>query len=250
MGGASATGTRTAGGLPASRSATPRTPCRSIPSDPWARMVSGLGSQHRRPARAGAGRARDRAAAQSEFRPRAAWRSAWALLRAGLFDEAIAETGTALRMSPLDSFSGFYTAIHGLALLGGAALRRGAAVPARFGGGVRRVCGPLQHADQLLRPSRPARGGAGIHRGAQTRRPAAAIWACSGRTSASSPIATCSSKASGKRACRNRTAFRRRSGSMEHRHEPAGLLRRTVAGEPRQIGKDPQDVRKHRLSIG
>jgi adenylate cyclase len=42
----------------------------------------------------------------------------WALLRAGSFDEAIAETGRALRMSPLDSFSGFYAAIHGLALLG------------------------------------------------------------------------------------------------------------------------------------
>jgi len=42
----------------------------------------------------------------------------WALLRAGRFDEAIAETGKALRMSPLDSFAGIYTAIHGLALLG------------------------------------------------------------------------------------------------------------------------------------
>jgi adenylate cyclase len=42
----------------------------------------------------------------------------WALLRAGQFDEAIAETGRALRMSPLDSFSGFYTVTHGLALLG------------------------------------------------------------------------------------------------------------------------------------
>jgi adenylate cyclase len=42
----------------------------------------------------------------------------WALLRAGHFDEAIAESERALRMSPLDSFSGFYTSIHGLALLG------------------------------------------------------------------------------------------------------------------------------------
>ena len=42
----------------------------------------------------------------------------WALLRAGDFEEAIAETGRALRMSPLDNFSGFYTSIHGLALLG------------------------------------------------------------------------------------------------------------------------------------
>ena len=42
----------------------------------------------------------------------------WALLRAGRFDEAIAETGKALRMSPMDSFAGLYTTIHGLALLG------------------------------------------------------------------------------------------------------------------------------------
>jgi adenylate cyclase len=41
----------------------------------------------------------------------------WALLRAGRLDDAIAETAKALRMSPLDSFAGLYTAIHGLALL-------------------------------------------------------------------------------------------------------------------------------------
>jgi TolB-like protein/Tfp pilus assembly protein PilF len=41
----------------------------------------------------------------------------WALLRAGRFDEAIAETAKAIRMSPMDSFLGLYTAIHGLALL-------------------------------------------------------------------------------------------------------------------------------------
>ena len=42
----------------------------------------------------------------------------WALLRAGHFEQAIAESGQALSLSPLDSFSGFYTSIHGLALLG------------------------------------------------------------------------------------------------------------------------------------
>jgi adenylate cyclase len=42
----------------------------------------------------------------------------WALLRAGRFDEAITETSRALSLSPLDNFSGFYTTIHGLALLG------------------------------------------------------------------------------------------------------------------------------------
>ena len=48
----------------------------------------------------------------------------WALLRPGHFDEALAETERALRISPLDSFSGFYTSIHGLALLARAGSRR------------------------------------------------------------------------------------------------------------------------------
>src|SRR3546814_4122590 len=51
----------------------------------------------------------------------------WALLRAGQCDEAIVETGRALRMSPVDNFSGFYTSVHGLALL--AARRFGEALP-------------------------------------------------------------------------------------------------------------------------
>jgi adenylate cyclase len=85
-------------------------------SEPWARMVSGLGlstaGQHEH--------------ALAELRTAlnhnpsfALGHTAigWALLRAGRFDEAIAETGWALRMSPLDSFSGFYTTTHGLALL-------------------------------------------------------------------------------------------------------------------------------------
>lgn len=87
------------------------------PGDPWARMVSGLclstAGQH------------DRALVELrtalDLNPSfALGRTAfgWALLRAGRFDEAIAETGRALRMSPRDSFSGFYTSIHGLALLG------------------------------------------------------------------------------------------------------------------------------------
>jgi adenylate cyclase len=87
------------------------------PSDPWARMVSGLclstAGQHER--------ALDELMTALRLNPSFALGSmafGWALLRAGHFDDAIAETGRALRMSPLDSFSGFYTAIHGLALLG------------------------------------------------------------------------------------------------------------------------------------
>ena len=87
------------------------------PNDPWARMVSGLClssmGQHER--------AIDELAMALRLNPSFALGSmafGWALLRAGHFDDAIAETGRALRMSPLDSFSGFYTAIHGLALLG------------------------------------------------------------------------------------------------------------------------------------
>jgi adenylate cyclase len=87
------------------------------PSDPWARMVSGLclstAGQH------------ERALVELEtalsLNPSfALGRMAygWALLRAGRYEEAITETGKAVRMSPLDSLSGFYSAIHGLALLG------------------------------------------------------------------------------------------------------------------------------------
>jgi adenylate cyclase len=85
--------------------------------DPWARMSAGLCYsqlvQH------------DRALAELKaalhLNPSfALGRMAfgWALTRAGHFDQAVVETGRALRMSPLDSFSGFYTSIHGLTLLG------------------------------------------------------------------------------------------------------------------------------------
>lgn len=86
-------------------------------NEPWARLMLGLNlstsGQH------------DRALAEHEatlaLNPNFALGRTtygWALLRAGRFDEAIAETAKALRMSPLDSFSGLYTTIHGLALLG------------------------------------------------------------------------------------------------------------------------------------
>jgi adenylate cyclase len=87
------------------------------PSDPWARMISGLclstAGHHDR----ALGELRTALNLNPSF---ALGHTAygWALLRAGHFDEAIAETGKALRMSPLDSFSGFYTVIHGLTLLG------------------------------------------------------------------------------------------------------------------------------------
>ena len=42
----------------------------------------------------------------------------WALLRAGRFEEAIASTAKALRLSPNDDFAGFYSSIHGLTLFG------------------------------------------------------------------------------------------------------------------------------------
>ena len=87
------------------------------PSDPWARMVSGLclstGGQHDR----ALGELRTALNLNPSF-ALGHMAFGWALLRAGRFDEAIAETRQALSLSPLDSFSGFYTAIHGLALLG------------------------------------------------------------------------------------------------------------------------------------
>jgi len=85
-------------------------------SDPWARMVAGL-------CHSTAGR---HARALEELRGALALNPSftfghtaygWALLRAGRYEEAIAETGRALQTSPLDSFSGFYTSVHGLALL-------------------------------------------------------------------------------------------------------------------------------------
>jgi adenylate cyclase len=86
------------------------------PSDPWARMTAGLSlsqaAQHER--------ALAELRAALHLNPSFALGrmvSGWALARAGHFDEAVTETGRAVRMSPLDSFSGFYTSIHGLALL-------------------------------------------------------------------------------------------------------------------------------------
>jgi adenylate cyclase len=86
------------------------------PSDPWARMVSGLtlstAGQHER----ALGEIGKALTLNPSF---ALGHTAlgWALLRAGWFDEAIAETEQALRLSPLDSLSGLYTTVHGLALL-------------------------------------------------------------------------------------------------------------------------------------
>lgn len=87
------------------------------PGDPWARMTFGLclstAGQHER--------ALAELRAALDLNPSfALGRTAygWGLLRAGRYDDAVAETGKAIRMSPLDSFAGIYTAIHGLALLG------------------------------------------------------------------------------------------------------------------------------------
>ena len=96
------------------------------PSDPWARMVSGLclstAGQH--------DRALSELKVALDLNPSFALGYVglgWALLRAGRFAEATAATERALRLSPIDSFSGFYTAIHGLALL--AAQRFSEALP-------------------------------------------------------------------------------------------------------------------------
>lgn len=85
--------------------------------DPWARMVSGLSlstaGMHER--------ALVELREALQLNPSFAlghMAHGWALLRAGKYQEAIAETGQALALSPLDSFAGFYTSIHGLALLG------------------------------------------------------------------------------------------------------------------------------------
>ncbi|MCR0984416.1 tetratricopeptide repeat protein [Roseomonas populi] len=87
------------------------------PTEPWARMTLGLclseGRQHER--------AIAELRAALDLNPNFALGHTflgWGLLRAGVFDEAVERTGQAVRMSPADSFSGLYTATHGLALLG------------------------------------------------------------------------------------------------------------------------------------
>jgi TolB-like protein/Flp pilus assembly protein TadD len=89
---------------------------RHDPDDPWARMVAGLcHSTARQHARALA-----ELAAALAINPSFALGHTihgWALLRAGQFEAATAATAKALRLSPLDSFSGLYTSVHGLALI-------------------------------------------------------------------------------------------------------------------------------------
>jgi len=86
------------------------------PGDPWARMVSGLclstAGQHER----ALGELRGALALNPSF-TLGHMAYGWALLRAGHSEQAITETARALQMSPVDSFSGFYTSVHGLALL-------------------------------------------------------------------------------------------------------------------------------------
>lgn len=96
------------------------------PTDPWARMVAGMclstaGQHDRALGELGEALTINPAFALGHMA------YGWALLRAGRFDEAIAETALALKLSPVDSFSGFYTTVHGLALL--AARRFAAALP-------------------------------------------------------------------------------------------------------------------------
>jgi adenylate cyclase len=87
------------------------------PAEPWGRMILGLclsTARHHEQALVELGAALD---INPNF---ALGRMAlgWGLLRAGQFEAAIAETSKPLRMSPMDSYAGIYTAIHGLALLG------------------------------------------------------------------------------------------------------------------------------------
>lgn len=87
------------------------------PMDPWGRMILGLclstARQHER--------ALTELRTALDINPNfALGRTAlgWALLRAGEFEAAIEESRKPLRMSPIDNFSGVYTMVHGLALLG------------------------------------------------------------------------------------------------------------------------------------
>ncbi|MBR0661996.1 tetratricopeptide repeat protein [Neoroseomonas oryzicola] len=86
------------------------------PAEPWARMALGLCLSNERHFERGIAELR----AALDLNPNFALGHAnlgGGLLRAGLYEEAIAETGLALRLSPLDSFAGIYTALHGRCLL-------------------------------------------------------------------------------------------------------------------------------------
>jgi TolB-like protein len=87
------------------------------PTEPWARMTHGICLSTVRQHEAGLVELR----AALDLNPNFALGRTmygWGLLRAGRIEDAIAQTGLALRLSPTDSFAGIYTAIHGLALLG------------------------------------------------------------------------------------------------------------------------------------
>ena len=137
-------------------------------ADPWARMVFGLclssAGQHER--------ALGELQAALNLNPSFALGHivfGWALLRAGHFDEALVETGWALRMSPVDDFAGFYTTIHGLALV--ATRQFEEALPYLRASIAGSTLGPVPLAHQLLRAPGFDRGSAGVHRRTQQARP-------------------------------------------------------------------------------
>jgi len=171
------------------------------PTDPWARMVLGLclstAGQH--------DRALDELATALRLNPSFAlghMAFGWALLRAGGVDDAIDETGKALRMSPLDSFSGLYTTIHGLALLAARRfeealpfLRASVAAFTEYTGPLNTLiscCGHLgllDEAKELIAMAQPDRAAFAAERVS--------------RNLGKFVHATCSSKGSGRRACKN-----------------------------------------------
>lgn len=86
------------------------------PDEPWARMTVGLTLS----------RSGHQNQALEQIRTALDAHPNWALgramcglvlVRAGRFDDAISETGHALRMSPLDTFAGIYMVFHALALM-------------------------------------------------------------------------------------------------------------------------------------
>jgi adenylate cyclase len=87
------------------------------PAEPWGRMILGLSLSTARHHEQALVELRAALDINPNF---ALGRMAlgWGLLRAGQIEAAIEETGKPMRMSPMDSFAGIYTAIHGLALLG------------------------------------------------------------------------------------------------------------------------------------
>ena len=200
-----------------------RTRWRSIPADPWARMVSGLCFSHGGSARTRARRVARRADAQSELRarPHGLWlgaaaggrsstrRSPRPARRCGSARSTISRAST--RRSTGWPCSARSASTEALPFL-----RTSVAAFAEYSGHYNTLISCCGHLGLT-------RGGAGIHRGRATASVRRCDSACCARTCSRSRIAACSSTASQRPACRSRAGSsdqRRLHVKVNNQHAP------------------------------